>query len=375
MTSEIGLWRIDGGRALPVRASSLDREQTLEDVLAADPSMLGLGPLLIVGRQVVTPHGTRVDLLALNGDAHVYVIELKRDRSPRDFVAQGLDYAAWAQDLVVDDLELIWQRHGNTTTLAEGFRAAFAADPPDDLNTEHRVVLVATSLDPSSERIVSYLSNYGVPLNVVFFRHFADDERSYIARTWLVEPAVAEGRAQRTRVAEPWNGVDMYVSFGEDEARTWEDARRYGFVSGGGAAWYSRTLESLKPGMRVWVNIPKRGYVGVGRVVEERVPIREFTVEVDGDRLNILDAPLGAANMGRDVDDDERCEYLVRVEWEKTVAISDAVWEKGFFANQNTACQLRRPEQIRRMVELFGLDEGSEIGPDRTTLGLDGTDQ
>src|SRR5262249_50177288 len=48
-----------------------------------------------------------------------------------------------------------------------------------------------------------------------------------------------------------WNG-EFYVSFGGD--REWEEARRYGFISAGGGAWYSQTLELLEPGGRIWVN-------------------------------------------------------------------------------------------------------------------------
>jgi len=44
--------------------------------------------LLIVGRQVVTKFGKKVDLLALDAEGRVDVIELKRDKTPRDVVAR-----------------------------------------------------------------------------------------------------------------------------------------------------------------------------------------------------------------------------------------------------------------------------------------------
>ena len=36
------------------------------------------------------------------------------------------------------------------------------------------------------------------------------------------------------------------------------------------------------------------------------------------------------------VDDEEKTEYLVKVDWIKTVDLSDAIKEKGLFGNQNT---------------------------------------
>ncbi len=35
--------------------------------------------------------------------------------------------------------------------------------------------------------IAEYLARFGVPLNVLFFRYFVDDDREYLARTWLVD--------------------------------------------------------------------------------------------------------------------------------------------------------------------------------------------
>ncbi|WP_260869532.1 (deoxy)nucleoside triphosphate pyrophosphohydrolase [Paenibacillus sp. Y412MC10] len=45
-----------------------------------------------------------------------------------------------------------------------------------------------------------------------------------------------------------------------------------GFISAGQGKWYSNTLNLLKPGARVFVCIPKVGYVGVGIVTDEVVP-------------------------------------------------------------------------------------------------------
>ena len=45
--------------------------------------------------------------------------------------------------------------------------------------------------------------------------------------------------------------------------------------------------------------------------------------------------------MGEGADDGLRSEYVVRVNWLRTLPVDQAIWEKGMFANQNTACRLQ----------------------------------
>ena len=84
--------------------------------------MVGMD-LVIIGRQVQTSFGGRIDLLALNRDASCVVLELKRGRTPREAVAQILEYAAWIKDLGYNELDklpkTIEERPGH------GFRGYF----------------------------------------------------------------------------------------------------------------------------------------------------------------------------------------------------------------------------------------------------------
>ena len=55
--------------------------------------------LMILGRQVKTDSGKVIDLLGIDAEGGVHVPELKRDRTPRDVVAQILDYGSWVEQL------------------------------------------------------------------------------------------------------------------------------------------------------------------------------------------------------------------------------------------------------------------------------------
>lgn len=49
-------------------------------------------------------------------------------------------------------------------------------------------------------------------------------------------------------------------------------------------------------------------------------------------------------------DDDE---WVVPIEWIETLPQKDAYWEKGLFANQNSACKLRQEFTLERLAQRF----------------------
>lgn len=354
MPLELGIWRIDGETRVIVPAR-MDREERLESIVHCDVSILGLD-VMIIGRQVPTEYGKRIDLLAVDGDGALVVIELKRDRTPRDVVAQLLDYGSWVKGLDRESISAIWAQQ-SSVPFDQAFRDRFGASP-ESLNEWHRLVVVASELDPSTERIVAYLSESGIPINAVFFRCFRDDGREYLTRSWFVDPNEADARAEKavTRRSDAWNGQDFYVAIGDGEHRTWQDCVTFGFVAGGQGKWYSKTLGNLFAGARVFAYVPERGYVGVGVVKEPATRVRDFNVEVDGKTIPILDAPLRATKMGENADDPEKSEYVVRVDWLKTLPLEQAIREKGLFAKQHTACKLRHKFTLERLTERFGLE-------------------
>ncbi len=308
-------------------------------------------------------HGKFIDLLGVDADGVLHILELKRDRTPRDVVAQALDYGSWVETLTHEDVVSIFEAYRPGVAFELAFSERFGLSPPEDLNSAHRLTIVASTVDPATARIVEYLARFDVPLNVLFFRYFIDDDRAYLARTWLVEDtghrSVDSGTRRTSGTREPWNGQDWYVSFGEESgSRSWDDARRYGFVSAGGGSWYSRTLRNLPVGARVFVCIPGAGlgYVGIGTVTGEAMRFDDAVLTVDGADVKMTDLPLHGNYQHADGADDSD-EYIVPVEWIVSVPRNEAVWEKGFFANQNSACKLRNRFTLEELARRFNLTE------------------
>lgn len=360
MPVEMKMWRMgEGGTPRALTSARLPSEAELQRFLVDDPSLLG-ERLLVIGCEVMTPFGTRIDILAMDGEGNLHVLELKRDRTPREVVAQILDYASWATSLSREEVLAIAARHLGDGAFEPSFEEVFGEAPPDELNSELRLTIVAATLDSSSERIVTYLRTFGVPINAVFFSYLEDEDRRYLARSWLVSgddagtPKTAS--PERSKRAQ-WNGVDWYVSFGGN--RDWADARRYGFVSAGGGKFYSQTLRSLPVGARIWVNIPQTGYVGVGTTLGPAQRFDQAIVE-DGERERLLSRlPLDGTYRHAAEADDDATEWVIPVRWIDTRPADRAFWEKGMFANQNSACKLRQEFTLARLAEHFDVD-GSE---------------
>ncbi len=88
------IWRV-GDNPQPLITSKLASEQLLEKMILNDPAILS-DQWMIIGYQEITLNNGRIDLLAIAPDASLILIELKRDRTPREVVAQALDYASWS---------------------------------------------------------------------------------------------------------------------------------------------------------------------------------------------------------------------------------------------------------------------------------------
>lgn len=363
MPLELGIWRIDE-KLERMQVSSLELESRLEDILHQDISVAAPN-WLVIGRQVPTDYGKFIDLLAIDPDGNLVVLELKRDKTYRDIVAQVLDYGSWVRGLRNEDVVRLFEEFNqkyhperSTQSFNEAFCQRFGVkEVPDELNEAHELVVVASSLDNSTERIVRYLADeYDVRINAIFFQVFRDGKREYLSRVWLNDPTISDAPVKESGPKEKWNG-EYYVSFGEGQYRSWEDAVKYGFISAGGGTWYSGSLSMLEPGSRIWVNVPATGYVGVGFVTEAVSKVDSFEVEdQSGQRVPISEMPVKAEGMLHDHEDDALAESFVRVKWLKTVPLEEAKKETGFFGNQNSAARPRSPKwrhTVERLKKVF----------------------
>jgi hypothetical protein len=108
-----------------------------------------------------------------------------------------LDYASWVHGLSEEDVLDLASTYLKDR-LADVFTRRFGTPLPATLNQAHRMVIVASELDDSSERIVQYLSSvHSLDINVVFFTCFMQEGKELVGRSWLMDPAQVEGRSDK----------------------------------------------------------------------------------------------------------------------------------------------------------------------------------
>jgi hypothetical protein len=197
MGDEVHLWRIGPDEQLTeIGRAPLNLESRLQEWLARDISVLD-PTLLVIGREVETDFGGYIDVLCIDVAGDLVIVELKRDKTPREITAQALDYASWVASLSNERVTSIANDY-----LADGFESAFGtrfgSDLPETLNGDHRLLVVGSEIDTSSERIIKYLSDaHGVNINAATFQYFKlPDGAELLSRVFLIEPSEVELNVQ-----------------------------------------------------------------------------------------------------------------------------------------------------------------------------------
>ncbi|MBA3332235.1 MAG: hypothetical protein H0T39_15420, partial [Actinobacteria bacterium] len=215
-------WLVEGGqRPQRLPPGTIDLEQRLEDWVEADIGIVA-EEVMLIGRQVPTSYGTVIDLLGIDADGNLVVIELKRDQTLRETVAQGIEYAAWVSKCLYDDVcAIAAKQHGTLEKFAAAFEQRFGHALLDTLNDGQRILLVAPEITDSTAAVIEYLSEtFHLPINAVSFDVFALDGRQIVVRHFIREESVVEpppGKKQKSRTLEQFvsaaheNGVGELV--------------------------------------------------------------------------------------------------------------------------------------------------------------------
>ena len=208
MATQIKTWQILDGELHPIESSMTDegrKEQyDLESWIASNPAIIGPG-LVTIGRQVATKSGP-LDLLAIDSSGNVVVIELKRDRLPREALAQAIDYASDVAEWNVDRISEICFKHTGKS-LDDLMDESFPDISLENLNVNEtqRIVLAGFSIDSALERMITWLSdNYNVNVNAVLLNYTktqGGDE--LLVKTSIISEEIEQERVRKRKFQLP----------------------------------------------------------------------------------------------------------------------------------------------------------------------------
>ena len=219
MATEIQTWQIVDGELKKIETSLAEAGRMeaydLEKWIASNPSILGPG-LVMIGRQIQTQSGP-LDLLALDRSGNLVVVELKRDRLPREALAQAIDYAS---DVASWSIERISEACTKFTgkSLEDVIAESFPEENLESLNINEtqRIVLVGFSIESSLERMINWLADsYNVNVNAIVLHYVQTSHGDEL----LTKTAVISEEEELRKVKKPKFQIAM-----SDEPGNYEHA-------------------------------------------------------------------------------------------------------------------------------------------------------
>src|SRR4051794_14815589 len=148
-------------------------EREIEDLAWGNAEEIVGETLFLVQRQPTLQQGGRPDIVALDRDARVVVIEVKRDFD-RNQLAQCLEYAGWARKTNLDELAQMY-RHG-AQRFFSGWQVFTESDVPAIVNPVRRLILLAGSFHGRPQSAVEFLIENRLPVKVVPVTIYEDQQ-------------------------------------------------------------------------------------------------------------------------------------------------------------------------------------------------------
>lgn len=183
---ETKIWKVQENELKEINSSNLDYEERIHKWIENDIKLI-LPDAIIIGSKIKTDHMKEIDLLAIDSSGDLIIIELKRGTTPREIIAQTLDYTAWVATLSVEDINNILQKQGKVETIYELLNMNYEDGEDIVINENQKLLIVASEIDPITERIINYLSLKGIDINAVTFNYYKDNDSEFIARNFLIK--------------------------------------------------------------------------------------------------------------------------------------------------------------------------------------------
>ncbi|MBG0765440.1 MAG: DUF91 domain-containing protein [Tissierellales bacterium] len=208
MATEIKTWEIINGELKEITTTMIEtgrkEKDDLEKWLKTEPSIIGEN-IKIIGEQVSTDSGP-LDYLAIDNKGNLVIIELKRDKLPREALAQAIDYAS---DIASWEIDKISETCLNFTGQSI---EDFVSENFEDLDIENitinesqRLLLLGFSIDKALTRMIEWLSdNFDMAINAIILKYVktsSGDE--LLSKTSIISEEIEKDKTSKRKYKIP----------------------------------------------------------------------------------------------------------------------------------------------------------------------------
>ena len=204
MATEIKTWEIIDGKLRPIDITLEENQrkerEDLEKWILTNPAILG-EDIALIGEQVQTKKNY-MDFLGIDLNGNTVIVELKRNKLPREIISQVIDYASDVSSWDIDKLGEVCRGFTSKSLedyLAESFNELNLEDIV--INNNQRLLLVGFGIDEATSRMIEWLSiNFNVSVNAVILNYSkTSSENELLSRTVIIPEEIEQQKANRKK--------------------------------------------------------------------------------------------------------------------------------------------------------------------------------
>jgi len=203
-------------------------------------------------------------------------------------------------------------------------------------------------------QVIKFFSKIDIPKEIMNIIHKCEEKTDKDKLKLNIKNSLNKKKKEKNR--NNYSGY-YFVNTGirHDPVRKWENNIKYKYISAGNDIRYINRIRTLKKNDKIFAYTPEKGYVGYGIVEEEAVLVKEYVV--GGDKMLNKTNDFPEKHKWKQNKDQNVDEWIVKVDWKKTVEENNAVPNKDNpFPYINNVCRLNK-ETLDYLKEEFIIDK------------------
>ncbi|MEA3450913.1 MAG: endonuclease NucS [Bacteroidota bacterium] len=194
-----------------------NKEIDLEILLENNPEYFFKNEkILIIRRQVTTNHNTFIDLLGIDIQGNTVTIELKRNKTPRETIAQILEYASYIENLNYEQLNDIFQNYsGDEISLDEYHQQYFDNNDNNKVsfNKTTKLFIIAQNISSEIKQTALFLYKKGIEIYCVEFKYFVNKtNQKIISSNFVVGNEIFFNKETKSTTRLPKVNKEKFIS-------------------------------------------------------------------------------------------------------------------------------------------------------------------